>query len=39
MKGRLDIRPGNVINLEVVGLSADSERTRNNPQLSGNYLV
>ena len=38
MKGRLDIRPGNVINLEVVGLSADSERRRN-PQLSGNYLV
>lgn len=39
LKGRLDIRPGNVVNLEVVGLSADSERTRNNPQLSGNYLV
>jgi hypothetical protein len=39
MKGRLDIRPGNVVNLEVVGLSADSERTRKNPQLSGNYLV
>jgi hypothetical protein len=38
MKGRLDIRPGNVINLEVVQLSADSERT-SNPQLSGNYLV
>lgn len=38
MKGRLDIRPGNVVNLEVFQLSADSQRTLN-PQLSGNYLV
>ena len=38
MKGRLDIRPGNVINLEVIDFSANSERRRN-PQLSGNYLV
>lgn len=38
LKGRLDIRPGSVINLEVAELSAASERTKN-PQLSGNYLV
>lgn len=38
LKGRLDIRPGNIVNLEVVALSADSQRTLN-PQLSGNYLV
>lgn len=38
MKGRLDIRPGRVVNLEVVEMSADSQRIKN-PQLSGNYLV
>lgn len=38
MKGRLDIRPGNVVNLEVFELSADSQKEIN-PQLSGNYLV
>lgn len=38
MKGRLDIRPGNVVNLNVFELSANSQRT-SNPQLSGNYLV
>jgi hypothetical protein len=39
LKGRLDIRPGNVVNLEVAALSADSQRISSNPQLSGNYLV
>jgi hypothetical protein len=38
MKGRLDIRPGRVVNLEVEEMSANSQRIKN-PQLSGNYLV
>jgi hypothetical protein len=38
LKGRLDIRPGNVIKLNIMELTASSER-KINPQLSGNYLV
>lgn len=38
LKGRLDIYPGSIVNLEVTALDASSDRGKN-PQLSGNYLV
>jgi hypothetical protein len=38
IKGRLDIAPGNVIELEMQELNASTNKSRNS-QLSGNYLV
>lgn len=38
LKGRLDIQPGNLVNLRIMELVSDSNRDFN-PQLSGNYLV
>jgi len=38
LKGRLDIQPGNVVDLKIMELVSDSQRDFNK-QLSGNYLV
>lgn len=38
MKGRLDIRPGQIVNLEIKGFSSSDKQTMNNV-VSGRYLV
>jgi len=38
LRGRLDIKPGSVVNLEIQELNSKSNRSKNR-QLSGNYLV
>lgn len=38
MKGRLDIRPGDIIDLDILEITSADDRGKN-PQLSGKYLV